>query len=170
MLPISTQTQTSWNQKVDDANSHVPHHQPIRRRSMNWSRPLWNHFYKTPHSPLQVGTHNFKGIRLWCLPLPGKAIKLFFSTSPQTLSLRFSLESGYRGKISATQVRDYRWLMTTSRMQAVLVSGLCHPCCGHPPKMDFFRISRWLHGKWLVSAFLWGWGVSARAPFPNHEM
>ena len=33
--------QTSWNQKVDDADSHLPHHQPIRRTSKRWSRPLW---------------------------------------------------------------------------------------------------------------------------------
>ena len=35
---------------------------------------------------LQVGTHNFEGIGLLRPPpLPGKAIKLFFSTLPQTL-------------------------------------------------------------------------------------
>ena len=31
----------------------------------------------------------FWGRSLLCLPLPGKATKLFFSTSPQTLSPRF---------------------------------------------------------------------------------
>ena len=35
---------------------------------------------------LQVGTHNFEGVGLlWPPPLPGKAIKLFFSTLPKTL-------------------------------------------------------------------------------------
>ena len=93
--PQARRPQTSWNQ-VDDADCHLPHHQPIRRTSTSWSRLL---YYKTPHYPLQVRTHSFEGIiPLWS-PLPGKAIKLFFSTSPKTLSLRFNTVSGYRGQI-----------------------------------------------------------------------
>ena len=61
--------------------------------------PSLNHYYKTPHYPLQVGTHSFEGISLLWPPLPGKAIKLFFSASPKTLSLRFNLVSGSRGLI-----------------------------------------------------------------------
>ena len=47
----------------------------------------------TPHNhSSRVGTYSFKGIiRLLRPPLPGKAIKLFFSTSPKLLSLRFNL-------------------------------------------------------------------------------
>ena len=60
---------------------------------------LLNHYYKTPHYPLQVWTHSFEGISLLCPPLPGKAIKLFFSTSPKTLSLKINLVSGYRSRI-----------------------------------------------------------------------
>ena len=43
-----------------------------------------------------MGTHSFEGISpLWPTPpLPGKTIKLFFSISPKTLSLRFNLVSG----------------------------------------------------------------------------
>ena len=44
--------------------------------------PSLNHYCKTSHYPLQVGTHSFKSICLLWPPLPGKAIKLFFSTSP----------------------------------------------------------------------------------------
>ena len=33
--------QIGWNQKVDDADSHLPHHQPIRRMYMSWTCPLW---------------------------------------------------------------------------------------------------------------------------------
>ena len=50
-----------------------------------------NHCYKTPHYPLQVGTHSFEGISLPWPCLLGKAVKLFFSTSPKTLSLRLDL-------------------------------------------------------------------------------
>ena len=35
MLPQSFRTHTSWNVKVDDADSYLPYHQPIRRTSMN---------------------------------------------------------------------------------------------------------------------------------------
>ena len=31
--PQARRPQTGWNQKVDDADSHLPHHQPIRRMS-----------------------------------------------------------------------------------------------------------------------------------------
>ena len=61
--------------------------------------PSLNHYYKTPHYTLQVGTHSFEGISPLWPPLPGKAIKLFFSTSPKTLSLRNNSVSGYRGQI-----------------------------------------------------------------------
>ena len=37
-----------------------------------------------------------------CPPLPAKAIKLSFSTSPKTLSPKFNLVAVYRGQISAT--------------------------------------------------------------------
>ena len=49
--------------------------------------------------PLQVGTHSFEGISQLWTPLPGKAIKLFFFTSPKTLSPRFNLVSGYKNWI-----------------------------------------------------------------------
>ena len=53
--------------------------------------------YKTPHYPLQEGTHSFKGISPPWPPLSGKAIKLFFSTSPKTLSPHFYLAPVNRG-------------------------------------------------------------------------
>ena len=61
--------------------------------------PSLNHYYKTPHYPLQVGPHSLEGISSLWPPLPGKAIKLFFPTSPQTLSPRFNSVSGCRGRI-----------------------------------------------------------------------
>ena len=64
---------------------------------------ILTHYSKTSHYPLQVRTHSFEDISpLYPTPLftfPGKAIKLFFSTSPKTLSLRFDSVSGYGGKI-----------------------------------------------------------------------
>ena len=53
-----------------------------------------------PHTP-GVGTHSFEGISPLWSPLPDKAIKLFFSTLPKTLSLRFNSVPVYRGWISA---------------------------------------------------------------------
>ena len=44
--------------------------------------PSLNNYYKTPHCLPQVGTLGFEGISPLCPPLPGKAIKLSFSTSP----------------------------------------------------------------------------------------
>ena len=58
-------------------------------------------YYKTCHYFPHVGTHDFKSMSLLCPPLPGKPIKLFFFTSPKTLSLRQrSRESGVRNSVS----------------------------------------------------------------------
>ena len=53
-------------------------------------------YYKTSPYVSKVGTDGFEGISPLCPPLPGKAIKLSFSTSPRTLSLRFDLALLYR--------------------------------------------------------------------------
>ena len=71
--------------------------------------PSWNHYCKTPHYPLKVRTHSFEGISLLCPPLPGKAVKLFFSTSPKTLSLRFNAVLGYRGQIRLQKQKENLW-------------------------------------------------------------
>ena len=95
--PQARRSQTGWNQKVDDADAHLP---PTSQKKVHeLITTSSNHYYKTPHSPLQVGTHSFEGISPLWPPLPGKAIKLFFSTSPKTLSSRFNSVSGYRGWI-----------------------------------------------------------------------
>ena len=53
---------------------------------------------KTPHYHFQ-GQDSFQGISPLWPPLPGKAIKLFFSTSPKLLSPRSNSLSGYRGQL-----------------------------------------------------------------------
>ena len=55
MLLQSFRTHTSWNVKVDDADSYLPYHQPISRTSMNWSWLIWT---ITSHSPLQLRTYS----------------------------------------------------------------------------------------------------------------
>ena len=51
------------------------------------------------------GTHSFEGIHPMCPSLPGKALKLFFSTSPRALSWRFTPVAGYRGQLWQIQVQ-----------------------------------------------------------------
>ena len=51
--------------------------------------------HKTPHYPLQSGTHRLEGISPLWPPLLGKAIKLFLSTSPKTLPPRFNLAPSF---------------------------------------------------------------------------
>ena len=58
---------------------------------------------KTPYYPLQGGTHSLEDIRP---PLPGKAIQLFLSTSPKTLSPRFNPAPMYSGQILATGLTE----------------------------------------------------------------
>ena len=49
--------------------------------------------------PPLVGTHSFEGISPLWPSLPGKAIRLFFSTSPRTLVSKIKFGAGYRGLI-----------------------------------------------------------------------
>ena len=61
--------------------------------------PPLNHCYKTPHQSLPGwDTPILRGMSLLCPPLPGKAVKLFFSTSPKTLFPRFDSAPVHRGR------------------------------------------------------------------------
>ena len=87
-------SQTGWNQKVYDAHSHSPHQQ----QSEVHPCPFLLAITRTPHCPLQIRAHILEGISPLWPPLPGKTIKLFFSTSPQALSLRFDSAAEQRGQ------------------------------------------------------------------------
>ena len=73
---------------------------PVRESNPGLLHDRWgpslNHYYKTSHYPLQGGTHSSEG-RSPLGPLCLAAVKLFFSTSPKTLSLRFNSVPGDRG-------------------------------------------------------------------------
>ena len=75
--------------------------------------PSLNHYCQTSHYPLQVGTHNFEGISLLWPPLSSKAIKLYFSISPKTLSPRFNSVWAYRGQ---------NWLYKESKSSMLYIS------------------------------------------------
>ena len=71
--------ETTWGQIKGMQGLHTP-------RSLSATPPL-SHCYKTPHQILpSVGHTVLKGMSPLCPPLPGKAVKLFFSTSPKTVS------------------------------------------------------------------------------------
>ena len=48
VLPTSTKAQTGWNWKDDDVDSHLPHHQPIRRIH-RLITPSLDYYCHTPH-------------------------------------------------------------------------------------------------------------------------
>ena len=94
--PQACRPQTSWNMKVDDLDSYLPHHQPIRRMSMRWSCPLWIITIKL----LQVSNLGHTGLRALahCGPLClskkySHSFLLHLKPSP-----RFNSVSGYRGQ------------------------------------------------------------------------
>ena len=62
------------------------------------SSPALSRCWKLLTTSSRVGTHSFQGRSPLCAPLTGKAIKLFFATSPNTLSLRFTLAAVHRGQ------------------------------------------------------------------------
>ena len=66
---------------------------------------LLNHYYKSSSSnPPGLGHTVFQGRSPLCPPFPGKAIKLFFPTSPKTLSSRFDLGPVHRGWVFSVNV------------------------------------------------------------------
>ena len=69
----------------------------ISTSSPTLERLLWNSL----PNPLSLWHIIFKGTSLLCPPLPGKAIKLFFSTSPQTVS---EIQLGSSAEILAISV------------------------------------------------------------------
>ena len=134
--PQASRPQTSWNLKVDDADSYLPHHQPIRRMSMSGSHPLWTITIKLLTILSKWGHIVFWGRRSLCHPLPGKVIKLSFSTSPQTLFPRFDSALVYReAELSA------------SIFQIVAAPAARVPKCGH-------------HGAQPLASTKWLWSVS----------
>ena len=64
--------------KVDNLDAYLPHHHQKKVHTLILLS--LNNYYKIPHCLLQAGTHSFEGSSLLCPPLPGKAIKLSFST------------------------------------------------------------------------------------------
>ena len=88
--PQTRRPQTSWNQKVDDADSHLPHHQPIRKMSKSWSRLLWTIIIKTSHYPLQRGIVS-GGASLLCSLFAWQRNTATLSLSSKILSLYFCL-------------------------------------------------------------------------------
>ena len=89
MLSTSTHSPDQQDQKVDDAPYYLTTNQSQNVYELITPSSL-NHCNKTPHYPLQVGIDSFEGISWLYPPSPGKATKLFFSTSPQT-SLHISI-------------------------------------------------------------------------------
>ena len=64
LLPTSMQTPDQLDLRVDGVDSHLPQYQPIRRMSMNWSRPLWTIiiklltvFHKLGHVVFRASAH-----------------------------------------------------------------------------------------------------------------
>lgn len=53
--PQAWRPQTSWNQNIDNADSHLPHLQPVRRLSTSWSHPFWIITMKLLTTPSRLG-------------------------------------------------------------------------------------------------------------------
>ena len=129
--PQACKPQTRCNQKVDDADSH----QPIRRMSTSWSHPfLWTIAIKLLTAPPGRDTQFWEYLPA-VPPLPGKAIKLFFSISPKTLSLRFNSVLVLRGQILAASVQPLQWDTGSygrmvGRRMVILLGSQLHPSVG----------------------------------------
>ena len=71
------------------------------------------HYYKASHQIPQVGAHHFEDLNPLYLSLPDKAIDLFFSTSPKTLSPSSDSTLVHRGQaFGITMMQAIRCLIS----------------------------------------------------------
>ena len=69
---------------------------------------LLNYYCKTFHYTSRLGHTALRALARCGFSGPGKAIKLFFSTSAKTVCLRLNLVPGYRGQIWLHFNRDFK--------------------------------------------------------------
>ena len=99
------------NLKVDTVDSYLPHHQPIRRKSMSWSHPLQcDHTlsnYCLCHYLSQGGMHGPEGTGLLFPSFARQSNKaiLFYFTPNSVYEIQFST-SVQRSWTSATSYRS----------------------------------------------------------------
>ena len=88
--PQACRPQSSWNLKVDDADSYLPHHQPIRRMSTSWSRPSWTITIKLP-TILSKWGHSFSRQEPTVSPFAWQSNKaiLFYFTQNSVSKIQF---------------------------------------------------------------------------------
>ena len=86
------------NQKVDDADSHLTHQQPIRRMFISWSHSLWTTIIKLLTITSRLW-HSFEDISPHVAPSAGPSNKATFFYVTKTLSLRSNLVLEYRDQI-----------------------------------------------------------------------
>ena len=82
MLPTSTEIPDQLDLKVDEADSHLTHHKPIRRMSRSKSYPLGTITIKLLTVFRKLG-HMVLRVLACCGPPCLAKIKLSFSTSPK---------------------------------------------------------------------------------------
>ena len=108
---------TSRTTEAHQAHSRLKECRPCTYPDPYQQPHPWTTAIELTKSP-QVGTHSFEDMSLLCPPLPGKAIKLFFSTSPQTLSLRFNSALLHRGRVfGITMLQAIRCLMRCTSIE-----------------------------------------------------
>ena len=91
------------------------------------STPSLNHHYAASHYPLQAGIHSSVGSSPLCPPLSGQTVKLLFSTSSRTLSLRFNLVSGYKDQIRLQEYTRSLWKININADVCVKISSVTSP-------------------------------------------
>ena len=123
---------------------------------MSWSHPpLWTITIQRLTPTFRLEQTGLRSLAHCFPPLPGKAIKLLFSTSPKTVSLRFSSVSGHTGyPTSERQSRSHNEEVTYVKPQEAWVrsAGIAgstgHP--GHLPRRALCHCGSLSHRASLV--------------------
>ena len=149
-------------QQMEDVSilhSRLKEQELFKRRLEVRSKMYRPPVYPNPYQQMHLSTTAIKHLTrlahtretsLLCHLLPGKAIMLFFSTSPETLSLRCDSVLGYRGWIwyhYLFALCSMRWYISIS--QVCLIAGQVYGtiCKRYMTNLDF------LHNDTLVDNF-----------------
>ena len=130
---------TGWNQKVDDAWNFTL--MPTNPRIVHELITLWSLNTKTPHHPLQGGSHSLEGIIPLRRPLPDRAIKSYSFLLHPKLCLHISVQHLVnRGWVLATPLKFENLCLLFS---SITVSAIAQATwyCGQT----------WSHGCWVLA-------------------
>ena len=126
MQPTRASTSDRLDPKVDDADSRLAHHQPIRRMSTSWLHPVWSITIKLLTIFSKLGrTFSRQESTVFPFAWQGYKVILFYFTQNPISEIRFSTgaQSSWVFSITVTQgTQTLFWWRLCSQLFIIIFS------------------------------------------------